>query len=232
MIWIYTLSSVFLVSLISLVGVLTLFFNEKILRKALIYLVSLSAGTLLGGAFLHLIPESFSDGTENASFYILLGIILFFILEKVIHWRHCHEVACEDHLHNFIDGVLIAASFLVSVPLGIGTTIAVIFHEIPQELGDFGSLIYAGFSKVKALMFNFLSALSAVVGAVVVLIMGSNFSEYISLMIPITAGGFIYIAMADLMPELKKTKKIGQSLGQIVFLLIGIGIMIGLLFFE
>jgi len=239
MIWIYTLTSVFLVSLISLVGILALFFNEKKLRKILLYLVSLSAGTLLGGAFLHLISESFRENIEHTPILILAGILLFFVFEKIIHWRHCHEIACDDHphsfsytillgdaLHNFVDGLLIGASYLISIPLGISTTIAVIFHEIPQEIGDFGSLIYAGFSKTKALVFNFISALTAVIGAVVVLFFGVNFSEHILFLIPITAGGFIYIAMADLMPELKETHKLRQLIGQSFFLLIGIGIML------
>ncbi len=239
MVWLYALTSVFAVSLISLVGVVTLWFNDGLLKKVLIYLVSLSAGTLLGGAFVHLIPESFEAEISNTPILILAGILLFFFFEKIIHWRHCHEIACDDHphsfsymillgdaLHNFIDGLLIGASYLISIPLGVSTTMAVIFHEIPQEIGDFGSLIYAGFSKAKALLFNFISALTAVVGAVVVLSLGANFSEYVSFLIPITAGGFIYIAMADLMPELKKTKRLRQSFGQILFLLLGIGIMI------
>ncbi|MDD5652428.1 MAG: ZIP family metal transporter, partial [Candidatus Moranbacteria bacterium] len=219
MIWFYTSLSVLVVSLVSLVGILTFSLKEKVLEKILIYLVSLSVGTLLGGAFFHLIPEAFSEDGLSASFLILLGILVFFILEKIVHWRHCHEVACDEHphpfsymifagdtLHNFIDGAIIAASFMVSIPLGLATTIAVILHEIPQEIGDFGSLVYAGFSRSKALAFNFISALSAFAGAFIVLIIGERFLQMTEYLIPITAGGFIYIAMADLMPEIHKTK--------------------------
>jgi len=245
MIWIYTLTSVFLVSLISLVGVLTLFLGKDKLNKSLLYLVSLSIGTLLGGAFVHLIPESFENVNINTPIFILIGILMFFTLEKAIHWRHCHEIACEDHphpfsymilfgdaLHNFIDGAIIAASFMVDINLGIATTLAVIFHEIPQEIGDFGSLIYAGFSKLKALLFNFLSALTAIAGAILILIIGNSFSEIIGYVIPITAGGFIYIAMADLIPELHKNNKARQSFGQLLFIILGVAIMAALLTFE
>lgn len=241
----YTILSVILVSIISLVGVLTFFFDKKKLDKKLIYFVSLSVGTLLGGSFFHLIPEAFEEGNGNASIFILLGILVFFVLEKFVHWQHCHDVDCEKHphafsymilagdvVHNFIDGMIVAASYMVSVPLGITTTIAVIFHEIPQEFGDFGSLLYAGFSRAKALLFNFLTALTAILGAVIILILGTKFSASMSFLIPFTAGGFIYIAAADLIPELHKPASIKKSLGQLIFLLVGIGIMWTLLRFE
>jgi len=165
MTWIYTLTAVVIVSLVSFLGVLTLAFKLDVLKKILMYLVSLSAGALLGGAFFHLIPEA----AESMGFglrlglYILSGIILFFALEKIICWRHCHIPTSKDHphpialmnlvgdaLHNFIDGMIIAASFLVSIPLGISTTIAVLLHEIPQEMGDFGVLVDGGFRRMKA----------------------------------------------------------------------------------
>ncbi len=245
--WTYSLVSVFIVSLISLVGVFFLGIKRERLDKILIFLVSLSAGTLLGDAFIHLIPESFENFEETIfpSAYILSGIILFFILEKIIHWRHCHEVACEKHphpfsyiilagdsIHNFIDGLIIAASFLISVPIGIATTIAVIFHEIPQEIGDYGSLIYGGFSKAKALFFNFLTALFAVFGALLVLIINTDMVGIAKILVPFAAGGFIYIASVDLIPELKKHENIRQSLGQIGFFILGILIMFGLIFME
>ena len=246
-VWFYTLVSVFIVSLVSLVGIFAFSVNMEKMEKALIYLVSLSVGTLLGGAFLHLIPEAFEGNSQKAPFYVLVGIILFFVLEKFIHWNHCHDSHCKEHsgrkkvfsysiligdgLHNFIDGMMIAASYLISIPLGIVTTIAVIFHEIPQEIGDFGTLVYAGFSKAKALMFNFLSALTAIVGAVVVLVVGFN-SEVADFLLPLTAGGFIYVAVADLIPELHKTPKARQSFWQLVFLFIGLAIMAGLMYIE
>lgn len=245
MILIYTLTGILFVSLISLVGILTLFFKKKKLEKILIYLVSLSIGTLLGGSFIHLVPESLESGLAYAPVLILLGILLFFILEKAIHWRHCHEVACDDHphafsymilfgdaLHNFIDGALIAASFMTDLKLGITTTVAVIFHEIPQEIGDFGSLIYAGFSKAKALFYNFISSLTAFLGAILILVVGGNFSEIIKYLVPITAGGFIYIAMIDLVPEIQKTRSIGKFSIQFLFVIIGVCAMMSLSIFE
>src|SRR4030042_5952481 len=154
MIWFYTILSVLIISLVSLIGVFALSVNQEKLKKILIYLVSFAAGTLLGDAFIHLIPEAYeSFGNIGAiPIYILAGILIFFILEKFVHWRHCHEIACDDHphpitytilagdtIHNFIDGLIIAASYLVSIPIGIATTAAVVFHEIPKEIGDLGS---------------------------------------------------------------------------------------------
>jgi len=247
MIWFYTLISVFIVSLISIIGIFTLSIKQERLNKVLIYLVSLSAGTLLGDAFIHLIPESFESFEKKIfpSVFILLGIILFFILEKIIHWRHCHEIACENHphpfsyvilagdsLHNFIDGMIIAASFLVSIPIGIATTVAVIFHEIPQEIGDFGSLVYGGFARSKALLYNFFSAIFAVFGALLVLSINVNMDNIASFLIPFAAGGFIYIASVDLIPELKKHENLKQSIGQVAFFILGIMIMFTLVLVE
>lgn len=245
--WLYTLSSVFIVSLISLIGVFAFSVRQDKLQKMLIYLVSLSAGTLLGDAFVHLIPEAFENAENIArvSLYVLAGIILFFVLEKFFHWRHCHEVACEDHphpfsymilagdaVHNFIDGMIIAGSYLISVPVGIATTIAVIFHEIPQELGDFGSLLHGGLTRAKAIFFNFLTALTAVVGAVLVLILHGGAEKIAEFLVPFAAGGFIYIASADLIPEIHKHTELKKSVGQLLAFLLGIAIMFGLLVLE
>lgn len=242
MIWIYTLVSVIIVSLISLIGVFTLSIRREKLEKLLIYFVSLSAGTLLGDAFIHLIPEAYESGGNRifVSFYILSGILMFFVLEKFFHWRHCHHVPNEEHphpfsyiiltgdtVHNFIDGMIIAASFLISIPVGIATAVAVIIHEIPQEIGDFGSLVYGGFSRIKALLFNFFTALAAVLGAVVVLLISFDIIGITKFLIPFAAGGFIYIASADLIPELHKETKPQKSLGQLVTFIIGIGLMLG-----
>jgi zinc and cadmium transporter len=242
-IWLYTIVSVFVVSLISLVGVFTLSFDQKKLYKFLIYFVSLSAGTLMGDAFIHLIPEAFkSDGKEIAvSLSILLGILVFFLLEKVLHWRHCHEEPCEEHphpfsyiilfgdsLHNFIDGTIIAASFLISTPIGIATTIAVIFHEIPHEIGNFGSLIYGGFTRKKAILYNFFSALFAILGAIIVLAVNVeiNIAQFL---IPFAAGGFVYVAGTDLIPELHKHNDTSHGIWQVLTFILGIAIMFGLL---
>lgn len=216
LVWI--IGSTLIISLLSLAGVFTLVLKEKALHQILLLLVGFSAGALAGGAFLHLLPESLEQLPPGATFlYALLGFSLFFLMERLFYWRHCHEGKCDVHaftylnlfgdgLHNFIDGLVIAASFIVSVPLGIATSIAVASHEIPQEIGDFGVLIYGGFSKYKALLFNLLSALTAVLGGVIGFYLSSAISGLAVALLPITAGGFIYIAASDLIPELHKEK--------------------------
>lgn len=246
-IWSYALVSVIIVSLISLIGIFTLSVRQERLEKILIYLVSLSAGTLLGDAFIHLIPEAYEESGNDplVGTYILSGMFFFFGVEKFFHWRHCHRVPCQSHphpfsymilagdtVHNFIDGLVVAASYLVSIPVGIATTIAVIFHEIPQEVGDFGSLVYGGFSRAKALLFNFLTGLTAVAGAVIVLVFDAGAVEMNSFFIPFAAGGFIYIASADLIPELHKNTDLKKSFGQMALFILGIGLMAALLFME
>ncbi len=242
--WVYSFISVFIVSLVSLIGVFTLAIQREKLRKIIVFLVSFAAGALFGDAIIHLLPESFEgiNSSLSVSLLVLLGIISFFVLEKFIHWRHCHVLGSEKHLHpvvsmniigdivhNFLDGALIAASFLVSVPLGITTSIAVILHEIPQEIGDFGVLVYGGLTVRKALLFNFLSATTAIGGAVLILVLGSHLQEKISYLLPVTAGGFLYIAGSDLIPELKHETKIAASIGQLAAMVLGIAVMAGLL---
>lgn len=246
-IWIYTLLSVIIVSLISLIGVFTLSIKKETLEKILIYFVSLSTGTLLGDAFIHLIPDAYEQNSSKifTALYILSGILIFFILEKYVHWRHCHKIASPEHphpfsyvillgdgLHNIIDGLIIAASYLVSLPVGIATTIAVIFHEIPHEIGNFGSLVYGGFSRGRALLFNFLSSLLAILGAVFVLLISFNSVDITKFLIPFAAGGFIYVASADLIPELHKETEPQKSLGQLALFILGIGLMLLLVLFK
>ena len=221
LIWI--LSSTVLVSLISLIGIFTFGIKTKILDKILILLVGFAAGGLIGGAFLHLLPEAIERcGCSLVFFYALIGFTIFFLMERYLYWRHCHEGVCDIHtftylnligdgVHNFTDGLIIAASFVTDLKLGIVTTLAVIFHEVPQEMGDFGILVYGGFSKRKALSFNFICALGAILGAVVGYIL-SGITENISLfLVSFTAGGFIYIAASDLIPELHKQKDIKRA---------------------
>lgn len=242
-IYLYTIVSVLIISLLSLIGVFVLTIRWKNLNKLTIFLVSLSAGTLLGDSFLHLIPEAVEKDNGAATWlWLLAGILFFFILEKVIHWRHCHLPTTADHphsfglmnligdgLHNFLDGIVIAGSFLVSVNLGIATTIAVIAHEIPQEISDFGVLLYAGFSRAKALLLNLLSASLAIFGALLALIIGGQMENFTSFIIPFTAGNFIYIATSDLFPELKKDNdKLRQAFFQLISIMAGIGIMLAL----
>lgn len=243
---IYIFSSVIIVSALSFVGALSLAVSIPRLKKIVIFLVSLSAGTLLGGAVLHLLPEAIEDhgSTLQIWYYFLAGIIIFFILEKIIYWRHCHIQTSGEHphslglmnligdgLHNFIDGAVIAGAFLVNNQLGIITSIAVIAHEIPQEIGDFGVLIHAGYSRAKALFFNFLTALTAVLGAGFALLIGSQIENFAAIVLPFTAGGFIYIATADLIPELKKDNQLLKSLGQLGSILFGVWIMLAMKIF-
>lgn len=247
MVWAYTLISVVIVSLVSLIGVFTLAFNDKLIRKILLFFVAFSSGALIGDTFLHLLPETIekNDFSASAAFSLFAGILCFFLLEKILRWRHCHEINCDDHpkhlgtmnlvgdaAHNLIDGILIAASFIVSFPLGVATTTAVVLHEIPQELSDFGVLLHSGFSKKRAILFNLLSALFALVGAVFALLLGESVSGFADLIIPLAAGGFLYIALSDLIPELHKEERFQNNLLQFVFIIAGIFVMYLLLFLE
>jgi len=245
-IWIYSLLSVFLVSLISLIGIVTLSVKVNKLKKFLIYMVSFSAGALFGDAFIHLLPELVEKGlTLNYSVTIIFGVLLFFSLEKIVHWRHCHMPITKTHihpfaymnligdsLHNFIDGLIVAGSYLISIPVGIATTIAVIFHEIPQEIGDFGILIHGGFTKGRAIFLNFITALTAVLGAVFALVLSNYVDNIEGYLISLAIGGFLYIAGSDLIPELHKETKISASLIQILTFVLGVIVMMCLLLLE
>lgn len=241
MVWIYTIVSVILVSLISLVGIFFLAADRVRLQKILLVLVSFAIGGLAGDAFIHLIPEAFDElGTGlSTSLLIILGMFVFFSVERFIRWRHCHAPTSEHHVHpvatlniigdavhNLIDGILIGASYIVSLPIGVTTTVAVVLHEIPQEIGDFGILIHAGFSVKKSLLFNFASALMAILGALFALTIGSHVQEFSFIMLPVTAGGFIYIAGSDLIPEVQETcGGAGITLAHFFTILLGIGLM-------
>jgi len=252
--------SVIIVSLISLVGVLALAVNEKILRQIVVYLIGFSAGALLGDAFIHLIPEAAESGFAAAiSLYILTGIAVSFVIEKFIHWKHYHyhyhehehhgDEACKemknkgvkpfaymnlvgDAVHNFIDGLIIGASYIVSIPIGLATTLAVIFHEIPQEIGDFGVLLHGGFSKKQAVFYNFLSAVAAIAGVAVSFVIINYIPNMLTFLIPFAAGTFVYIAGSDLIPELHHEAGLKKSAFQFIALLIGMAIMWLLLFLE
>ncbi len=248
MLWLYSIISVIIVSLLSFVGAVTLFLSKKRLESILLILVAFSTGALLGDAFIHLLPEAVEEAGGfklEIGLYIFVGILLFFSLEKFLRWRHCHDIDCKEHpkhlgtmnlvgdgVHNFIDGILIGASFLVSIPLGITTTIAVAAHEIPQELGDFGILLHSGFSKKSAVWFNFFSACTAILGTVLTLAIGTRISAITNLMIPVTAGGFIYIALSGLIPELHKEENLFKSFIQFISILAGIAVMMLLLIIE
>jgi len=232
--FLWAVSSSIVVSLVSLIGIFALLFNEKILDKILILLIGFSAGGLIGGAFLHLIPESLEGmGLQAAFLYVITGFILFFILERYFHWRHCHEGKCDIHaftylnligdgIHNFVDGLVIGASFTVSINFGIITSLVIIFHEIPQEIGDFAVFIYGGFSKTKALFFNFLTALTCIVGAGAGYILSEGIKNFSGILLPITAGGFIYIAACDLVPELHKQPGLKRATLSVLTFILGI----------
>ncbi len=245
----YALGSVILVSLVSLVGVVMLSLRESTLRQLLFLFVGLATGALFGDALIHLIPEALRGGGGEAEtgMLIMSGILLFFILEKIFLWRHRHVEDAEclesmeihdhspkslaplvlvaDFIHNLLDGVIIGASFLVSIPVGFSTTVAVILHEIPQEIGDFGLLIHAGWSRGKALLWNFLSALSAVIGVTVALSFGGEVEGFIPVASALTAGAFLYIAGSDLVPELHRTSSPVRSALQVVSILTGFALM-------
>ena len=232
-VWFYSIVSVLLVSAISLLGAVILLFKKTDLKNILLFLVSFAAGALLGDAFIHLLPEAVGDFgfTLQLSIFVLLGILIFFMLEKYVQWRHCHIPTAEDHPHPLAT-MIIAGSYLVSIPLGLATTLAVILHEIPQEISDFGILLHGGFTKKKALLFNLLSAVLAIVGAVLILIIGASTKSFSLFLIPFTAGGFIYIALSDLIPEMHKETKPFISFLQFIAFILGIAIMMALLLIE
>ena len=245
--WAYTLLSVVMISLISLVSVVVIMLGPRRLDRIIPLLISLAVGALFGDALVHLLPEAFEDSPSPTlvSLYVLLGILLFFLLERFLHWHHEHHAQSlnpvhpvayvnlvADGFHNLLDGVIIGASYLISTPIGVATTLAVALHEIPQELGDFGILVHAGFTPRRALLMNLLSALLAVVGAVISLLLGPVVSGYTVFMLPLIAGGFIYIAGADLIPELHHEHELPGSLAQFAMILAGIGLMYLLLLVE
>lgn len=245
-VWVYTIVSLLIVSLISFIGVLSLAVKVKNLGRWTTLLVSFAVGVLFGDVFIHLLPEITKDGfTQKSSFMILVGILIFFVIEKIVHWHHSHKGTehtlikpiaimnlVGDGIHNFLDGVLVGVSYLVSIPLGIATTLAVIFHEIPQEVSDFGILVYSGLRIKKALLFNFFSAITAVVGGALAIIIGTKLQGFTDSLIPIAIGGFIYIAGSDLMPELHKETKIRDMAKQLLAIVLGIGVMYALLILE
>jgi zinc and cadmium transporter len=218
-----------LVSLLSLSGILFLLLKPNLLEKITFTLVSLAAGVLLGSAFFHLLPEAL-DLSQKSLFeikllwiFVIIAILLFMFLEKILNWHHCHnnqhnhkktlgiKNLIADGVHNFVDGMLIGSAFLVSAETGLITLLAVILHEIPQEISDFGVLIYSGFSKKIALFYNFLSAMLSVLGVLILVLLKDVSDEFLSVMIAFTAGSFIYIALADLVPEIASHTKLRNS---------------------
>lgn len=239
--WIF--AATFLISLVAFIGSLALFMREKILNKILLVLVAFSAGALIGGAFLHLIPEAILEiGVDEMSLfatfsYLLVGFCMFFILEQLISWHHHHAashpkilpfsylILISDGIHNFIDGLVMAASFMIDFHVGVTAALAIALHEIPQEIGDLGVLIYGGFDRVKALVLNYMSAITVVIGGVAGFMLHGWIGESIALLIPFAAGNFIYIASTDLIPEIRFKQSTTKSLARFIVFLAGIGLM-------
>ncbi len=245
--YIYAFGSVVIISLLSLIGIFALSLKEELLKKYIFIFISLAIGSLLGDAFIHLIPEALENSVNKSltGLLIISGILIFFILEKFLHWHHHGEDKDETHIHpvgklvlisdgvhNFIDGIIIGVSFLVSIPIGIATALAVILHEIPQEIGDYAVLLHSGYSRARALWLNFLSAMLAIAGLVLALILNTKMESLIGFVLPVAAGGFIYIAIADLIPELHKTKSTKNSFIQIITIMIGVLLMLSLTLLE
>ena len=237
--WGYTLGAVSAVSLLSFIGAIVLLVRKDLVRRSILVLISFSVGALLGDALVHILPELAQDGglTAGTSFLMLAGIGGFFVLEKFLHWHHAH-IASEDVLHpvavtnlvgdaihNFVDGAIIAGAFLASAPLGLATTLAVALHEIPQEIGDLGILVHAGLKPRRALLLNFGSALAALAGGALTLVASEGVENLSRPLLAITAGGFIYIAGADLIPELHRETGVRTSLWQFAGIMAGIAVM-------
>lgn len=215
---------------------LLLVFPEKVRKTLLPGLISYATGTLLGAAFIGMIPHAIENSqTVSILTTILMGIVLFFLLEKLVIWRHCHDSECEIHgtagplilfgdaFHNFVDGVVIAAAFLVSIPLGVATALAVVVHEVPQEIGDFAILLDSGYSRQKAFLYNILSSSTTLPAAVISYFSLKATQALIPYILAISAASFIYIAMADLIPLLHQKVSIRDSARQFILLLAGIG---------
>lgn len=230
----FALIAVTFVSLLSLLGVVFLVLKRKSFERIMSTLLALSSGVLLGGAFFDLLPESLNQLPNLAFIIVIGGIISFFSLEKMLSWHHHIEgdhpgetkaagylSLVGDGIHNFIDGVVIGSSFLVSTHLGIAVTLGVIAHEIPHELADFTILIHSGFSNKKALLFNFLSATTAIAGTLIIVSISSIERSVIPFLLPFGAGNFLYIAMSDLIPELHKVDSKKDSAIQLLALIAG-----------
>jgi zinc and cadmium transporter len=213
-----------------------LIFPEKTRRTLLPCLLSYATGTLLGAAFLGMIPKAVQESAVlPASTAVLIGLVLFFLLEKLVLWRHCHDVQCEVHgkagpliligdaFHNFVDGVVIAAAFLTSVPLGVAAAIAIIAHEVPQEVGDFAILLNSGYSRARAFLLNLLSSLATLPGAVIGYLFLATVGQAVPYILSISAASFIYIAIADLVPSLHRQIGLRASVSQLLLMLAGIG---------
>jgi zinc and cadmium transporter len=264
---------IFLIGGLSLIGIFFISLKEKTLERILFVLIAFATGTILASALFDLIPESLhhmeelnSEGADIDEvlpfIFVMIGYLVFFILERFIYWFHGHahqeeeEFVCHgnistdmenkekgtpkiknfailnligDGLHNFLDGVVIMVAFISDITVGIAVTLAVIFHELPQEIGDFGILIYGGFTKKKAMLFNFLSAMIAMLGGLFAYLLADTVETFSFFILAFSGGGFLYIATSELMPELLKERDLKKSIIQTLILLVGIGMIYGLM---
>jgi zinc and cadmium transporter len=230
----------FLEATVSLVGGLALLWKDKLIKKASVYIISFATGALLSVALLDLLPEAIEESgyLDRALGLALTGFLAFFIIERILLWRHGHEteeeethsytslVAIGDTVHNFIDGVVIGATFLVDTRLGMLTTLAVVFHELPQEVGDFSIMLHAGLSKGRVFVYNLISSSATIVGAIATFLLGSRIENAVPVLISLVAGGLLYIAASDLIPQIAKEEKFSKIFFQIVLLLLGVGTLL------
>ena len=241
--FLWILAGGILMSVIALVGSVTLILSEAALKKILLPLVALSAGTLLGGALFHMIPAAVDQLGNRLFVYVwtVAGFTVFFVLEQFLHWHHCHSVPCEhryepltyliliaDGLHNFIGGLAVAGAFLIDVRIGISAWLAAAAHEVPQELGDFGILVHGGWSKPRALLYNFLSALSFLAAGLVAYAVSLTFD--VTFLLPFASGNFIYIAASDLIPEVKHEESLVRAGVHFVSFLTGLALLLAVRF--
>lgn len=243
MLYFYLFLSLAVISAASLVGVVSLRWSIEKMNKINFWLISIAAGSLIGDSFFHLLPEAVKDQSGLTPWiYLTSGLLSFFVLEKIIHWRHCHIPTSNQHphplgtmnivgdfLHNFLDGLILANAFLVNPLLGLTTALAIFIHEIPQEISDFGILLHAGYSRIRAIRLNFLSSLSAFLGALLAILFQRDWQP--TNLLAFTAGSFIYIATADLLPEMQKETTWSKSSRQLIGLSIGLAIMLLMKFF-
>jgi zinc and cadmium transporter len=239
--WVYALISVTVVSLVALIGIVFIHFKVKKLQRIVSVLVSFAVGALLGNAIFHLLPEAFEmvGNSAHVAILFLAGVLVLFLLEKFLHWQHDHSLEAKppqirtfgyisliaDGFHNFTDGILIGAAWLVSPEIGVATTLAILLHEVPQEISDYAILIHAGFSKKKALLVNFMAALSAILGTILALLIGGRIEGFSFYILAFAAGGFVYLACSDLIPELHKKNTTKSSIAQLGGITAGIVLM-------
>jgi zinc and cadmium transporter len=227
-------------SLVGLIGIFSLWVREKIMRRVSLHLMSFAGGALLGGAFFHLLPEAIEKSPAfNVFAYAVLGFIVFQLIETYLHWHLCKECDAKpysylmvvgDALHNLIDGLVIAASFIVSIPFGIVSTIIIIAHEVPQELGIFGTMVYGGQKKKTAIMYSFFAQTTCVLGGLAGYFLGGASGAFSAFLIPFAAGGFLYITAADLIPQMHDAKG-REKISTFVVYLVGLAMMVALKFY-